>query len=100
MRAREVILSVFSTSLERVLSSGTSKDPKTRLQELLQAAKRPLPSYEVLHVSGSQHEQEFLVRCNLADTGESTQGEGSSRRRAEQQAAQRMLDRLGVVAGP
>lgn len=96
--AREVILWVFAPSLELIISSGTSKDPKTRLQEQLQAAKRPLPSYEVLQVSGSQHEQAFLVRCTLADARQSTQGEGTSRRRAEQQAAERMLAELGGSA--
>lgn len=98
--AREVILSVFTASLKNVLASGTSKDPKTRLQELLQAAKRPLPTYEVLQVSGSQHEQAFLVRCTLAEPCQEVQGEGTSRRRAEQQAAERMLDQLGAESDP
>lgn len=96
--AREVILSVFAASLERLVASGSSKDPKTRLQELLQAAKRPLPTYEVVQVCGSQHAQEFLVRCMLADTEQAAQGGGTSRRRAEQQAAERMLDLLGAEA--
>lgn len=96
--AREVILSVFAASLERVVASGTSKDPKTRLQELLQAAKRPLPAYEILQVSGSQHAQEFLVRCLLADADQAAEGGGTSRRRAEQQAAERMLGLLGAEA--
>jgi ribonuclease III len=96
--AREVILSVFAASLERLVASGSSKDPKTRLQELLQAARRPLPTYEVLQVSGSQHAQEFLVRCMLADAEQSAQGGGTSRRRAEQQAAERMLGLLGAEA--
>lgn len=94
--ARDVILSVFATSLERVVAAGSSKDPKTRLQELLQARKRPLPAYEVLEVSGSQHAQEFLVRCALSDADRATQGKGTSRRRAEQQAAERMLGLIGA----
>jgi ribonuclease-3 len=89
--AQEVILSVFAASLERIVVVGSSKDPKTRLQELLQAAKRPLPAYEVLQVSGSQHAQRFRVRCDLADANQATEGEGTSRRRAEQKAAERML---------
>jgi len=96
--AREVILSVFSASLERLVASGTSKDPKTRLQELLQAARRPLPTYEVLEVSGSQHAQEFLVCCMLVDAEQAVQGGGTSRRRAEQQAAEQMLGLLGAEA--
>jgi ribonuclease-3 len=94
--ARDVILTLFADFLDRIAASGTSKDPKTRVQELLQADKRSLPSYEVLQVSGSDHAQRFRVRCILVDGGEATQGEGSSRRRAEQQAAERMLGLLAV----
>jgi ribonuclease-3 len=90
--ARRTILSVFSKPLARIADTGPTKDPKTRLQELLQAARRPLPEYSVLHVGGSQHEQIFRVRCTLADGAEVVEGRGTSRRRAEQQAAQRMLD--------
>jgi ribonuclease-3 len=97
--ARHVILSVFRDSLDRILASAISKDPKTRLQELLQRDKRPLPTYEVLQVKGSDHAQHFEVRCMLADVGEETDGEGTSRRRAEQQAAERMLRLLAVEAG-
>lgn len=94
--AREVILSVFAAPLERVQVAGTSKDPKTRLQELLQALKRPLPKYGVLQITGSNHTQCFRVCCTLADSTEETQGEGMSRRRAEQQAAEQMLDLLAA----
>lgn len=97
--ARAVILSVFAASLEHIVASGTSKDPKTRLQELLQAAKRPLPAYEVMQVCGRQHAQEFLVSCTLVDAQQAAQGGGTSRRRAEQQAAERMLGLLGIEAG-
>ena len=96
--AREVILSVFATPLEHVQGAGMSKDPKTRLQELLQALKRPLPEYQVLQVTGSDHTQRFKVRCTLANSAEGAQGEGTSRRRAEQRAAERMLDLLAAGA--
>jgi ribonuclease-3 len=92
--ARDVILTLFAALLDRITASGASKDPKTRLQELLQADKRSLPSYGVLQVAGSDHAQRFRVRCTLVDGGEATQGEGTSRRRAEQQAAERMLGLL------
>lgn len=92
--ARAVILSIFRAALERVAGLGTTKDPKTRLQELLQARKRPLPEYEILSVDGIQHAQSFQVRCMLGDTSSVTYGRGTSRRRAEQEAAQRMLELL------
>jgi ribonuclease-3 len=91
-----VILALYAALLDGIAVSGTAKDPKTRLQELLQADKRPLPSYELLQVSGSDHAQKFRVRCLLADGDEATEGEGTSRRRAEQQAAERMLDLLST----
>ena len=72
---------------------------KTRLQELLQADRRPLASYAVLDVTGSQHEQRFRVRCALVDGAVATEGEGTSRRRAEQQAAERMLGLMSDETG-
>ena len=96
--ARAVIRSVFAAPLDRVQVAGTSKDPKTRLQEHLQALKRPLPEYQVLQITGSDHTQCFKVRCTLADGAEEVQGEGTSRRRAEQQAAERMLGLLAAGA--
>ncbi len=71
------------------------KDPKTRLQERLQGRGMALPTYTVERVSGEPHAQHFEVRCEVAAVGLATDGEGSSRRRAEQDAAQRLLDRLG-----
>lgn len=70
------------------------KDPKTRLQERLQGRGLALPTYTVERVSGEPHAQHFAVRCEVAALGIATDGEGSSRRRAEQDAAQRLLDRL------
>jgi ribonuclease-3 len=69
------------------------KDPKTRLQEHLQSVGKALPRYEVVGTSGDQHEQIFRVVCS---TGliDDTEGEGSTRRRAEQAAAKSMLSRL------
>lgn len=89
--AKDAILTLFSAPLDTVAAEGASKDPKTRLQELLQADRRPLPSYSVSDVTGSQHEQRFRVRCVLTDCTVAVEGEGTSRRRAEQQAAERML---------
>lgn len=97
-RARAVILNLFRQGLEQQTEARVAKDPKTRLQELLQSRHRPIPEYEVLTIGGTQHEQHFTVRCRLADDGTDSRGEGTSRRRAEQSAAQAMLDRLAGVA--
>ncbi|AUB83698.1 ribonuclease III [Candidatus Thiodictyon syntrophicum] len=90
-RARTVVLNLFRASLAQLNDAHASKDPKTRLQELLQARRRPIPEYEVLTVGGTQHAQSFTVSCVLPDDGRLSRGEGSSRRRAEQAAAEAML---------
>jgi ribonuclease-3 len=92
--ARQVILALFGELLQAQGEGGAFKDPKTRLQEALQARRRPLPEYQVSAVTGSQHAQTFRVHCNLVDNGWTSEGEGTSRRRAEQRAAEVMLVRL------
>ena len=73
----------------------TLKDSKTRLQEYLQAQHKPLPAYAVTRISGEAHEQSFRVSCSVAGLGvEPGQGSGSSRRMAEQAAAEDLLARL------
>lgn len=93
--ARGLILSLIGECLGRATPSGEIKDPKTRLQEHLQSGKRRLPEYQVVDIAGSPHEQIFRVTCLLADTGQATEGSGTSRRRAEQDAAAKMLRILG-----
>ena len=93
-RAQTVVKNLFRPLLEQLDGTRASKDPKTRLQELLQARHRPIPEYEVLMVGGSQHAQSFTVRCVLPDDGRLSRGEGSSRRRAEQAAAEAMLSQF------
>ena len=92
--AKQLILRLFAGPLTAAVSQGQLKDPKTRLQEALQARRRPLPVYEILDIAGSQHEQSFQVSCTLPDQDLSTQGTGTSRRRAEQAAAERMLEMI------
>lgn len=71
-----------------------AKDPKTTLQEWLQARKAKLPDYEVVQVTGAAHAQTFEVSCRVATLAGTTRGSGSTRRAAEQQAARAMLARL------
>lgn len=80
--------------LDRLPSAAELKDPKTRLQEALQARGLPLPSYLVESVSGEAHSQVFQVSCAVDVLGLKTQASGASRRRAEQAAAQLMLEGL------
>lgn len=67
------------------------KDAKTRLQELMQQKGMALPAYAVQNIMGEEHEQEFHVTCQTALSSRVSRGKGSSRRRAEQDAAAAML---------
>lgn len=87
---------LFAQRLVSLPSAAALKDPKTRLQEYLQSRRLDLPEYEVLDVSGSAHSQTFRVRCRIPGTDYASSGDGSSRRKAEQDAAHRMLDVLEV----
>lgn len=71
-----------------------SKDAKSRLQELLQSKKKPLPAYRVVEMQGEAHAQHFIVVCDIASYQITTQGEGTSRRNAEQVAAKLAYDAL------
>jgi len=73
---------------------GELKDPKTRLQELLQARGLPLPRYSIDSVEGELHAQQFRVICEVDTLLVRAEGEGSSRRRAEQAAAARALEQI------
>ncbi|MCU7959929.1 MAG: ribonuclease III [gamma proteobacterium symbiont of Bathyaustriella thionipta] len=85
---------LFHSRLQDLDAAAQAKDPKTRLQEFLQSKNRPLPAYLVEHVKGEQHEQQFFVLCSIEQPRLQTQGQGGSRRKAEQQAASIMLDKL------
>ncbi|MCP1675902.1 ribonuclease-3 [Natronocella acetinitrilica] len=89
-----LILRLFEARLASLPSASELKDPKTRLQEYLQSRRRPLPSYTVLDVSGKAHDQRFRVVCRIDGLSFEAMGEAASRRRAEQEAARRMLDKL------
>ena len=91
--ARKAVLSVFGTRIDALDPERPAKDAKTHLQEVLQAAHRPLPEYRVVSVAGAAHRQSFEVECAI-DGGLTARGSGSSRQRAEQQAAAAMLERL------
>jgi ribonuclease-3 len=90
--ARGAVLAAFATRLERLDPERAAKDPKTELQEMLQAAHRPLPVYRLVSVHGAAHRQSFEVECRAEDV--SGRGTGSSRQRAEQEAARTVLERL------
>jgi len=92
--ARKAMLAAFSARLERLDPEQPAKDAKTELQEILQAAHRPLPVYRVVAVQGAAHRQSFEVECAVADAV--AKGTGSTRQKAEQGAARAMLEKIGA----
>jgi ribonuclease-3 len=92
--AQEFILRTFTKKLEAVGDVKELKDPKTRLQEYLQAKSLPLPEYEVVKTTGQAHNQTFEVSCSVAILDEPVHGLGNSRRKAEQAAAQQVLEQI------
>lgn len=93
-RACAVIQRQYAPLLAELHTASVLKDPKTALQEWLQGRKRPLPRYELVEVRGEAHAQEFEVRCVVERPSMACTGVGSSRRGAEQQAAQACLKEL------
>jgi ribonuclease-3 len=96
----KAFLRVLAPALAAVEAAAASaaegqKDAKTRLQEWLQGRGLPLPRYQVVQIAGESHAQTFRVQCALDAVNKSAEGEGLSRRRAEQAAAQQLLAQLG-----
>jgi len=96
---RAVILRLFDPLIEDLPDSHALKDAKTRLQEWLQARGRPLPEYSLLAEEGADHRKSFLVVCRLTDTELRAEESGTSRRKAEQAAAARVLAALERMEG-
>lgn len=96
---RGMILQWFSERLESLDIDEALKDSKTRLQELLQSRRFPLPEYELTKVEGEAHDQTFYIECHIKPLEKPTLGVGSSRRQAEQEAARLALSRLAKEAG-
>lgn len=81
----------YKTRLSNINPKDKQKDPKTRLQEYLQHHRVPLPIYYVSQIEGRSHEQLFVVNCQISDLKYPIIGCGSSRRKAEQSAAETAL---------
>ncbi|CDT32358.1 Ribonuclease 3 [Vibrio coralliirubri] len=94
---RGIILSWYQSRLDAIQPGVSQKDPKTRLQEFLQGRRNPLPVYTVTNIKGEAHNQEFTVECEVAGVDRPVIGKGTSRRKAEQAAAETALEQLSNV---
>ncbi len=91
---RDIVVRLFDPLIEQLPEADDLKDPKTRLQEWLQARGRALPEYHLLREEGADHAKEFYVVCRLRDDDMALEASGRSRRKAEQAAAARVLSAL------
>jgi ribonuclease III len=92
--AAAVVARVVASRLAQLPAADALKDPKTRLQEALQARGLALPVYTLTAVTGDPHLQSFTISCEVPIFGIAAVGEGGSRRRAEQLAAAKLLQLL------
>jgi len=92
--AEAVIERLFGPLIAGLPAPHALKDAKTRLQEYLQSRGLTLPRYRVERIEGEAHAQTFHVTCEVPALRLSAEGRGSSRRRAEQEAAERILEGL------
>ena len=92
--AREMVVRLLSGQMSQLDPEDVGKDPKTRLQELLQSRRIELPQYGVVGTEGAAHKQNFEVECLIPELSIRTTGTGSSRRSAEQDAARHAYEKI------
>jgi ribonuclease-3 len=98
--AEAVVVRLFEERMAALPQAAALKDAKTRLQEYLQSRSLMLPRYAILNIEGEPHAQTFEVSCEVPELGRRVHGRGSSRRRAEQEAAERMLTEIEAKTPP
>jgi ribonuclease-3 len=94
---RRCVLDWYSDSLKTMTLEQQHVDAKTQLQEILQAQHLALPVYSVVEQQGPAHKQIFMVECCVEALGHVTQAQGHNRKKAEQMAAQLMLEKIQHV---
>ena len=95
--ARALVLRLYGNRIANLPPAYELKDPKTRLQEKLQANGGDRPDYEVIRTEGKSHNMQFTVRCTLSEPALQVTATATSRRKAEQAAAQLLLERLACA---
>ncbi len=98
--AGEVIERTYGDLLRDADPVALGKDPKTRLQEWLQARRLPVPEYRIVEVGGEAHAQTFVAECGIPALDITAHGSGASRRAAEQAAAESAFARTGGMLAP
>ncbi|PCI20505.1 MAG: ribonuclease III [Piscirickettsiaceae bacterium] len=96
VKTQQWLLSLLKERLDVLTVETAEKDPKTRLQEHLQACGHNVPEYTVLTITGSDHDQLFEVQCKVTGINELLFARASSRKKAEQKTAHKALKILNV----
>lgn len=94
---RDLVSRFYAKRLAELDPKKVGKDPKTRLQEYLQSQNEQLPEYSIISVNGAAHAQEFTVSCFVGKLNSKFEAVASSRRKAEQKAAETALEALGEM---
>lgn len=94
LAAEALVLQLFNDRINQIDPKIIDKDAKSQLQEYLQSKKIALPDYNVVLIEGEAHAQNFKIACVIEKLNINVAGEGSSRRNAEQQAAQFALEKI------
>ena len=92
---RAAAVRAFAPLLERIDPEQVAKDAKSELQEIMNERRKKLPEYRTVATHGEPHRRSFEVECVLSDMGLTTKGSGTTLQRAQQEAARKMLERLG-----
>jgi ribonuclease-3 len=96
---RDLIVRLYASKLASPTDLQSLKDPKTQLQELLQSRSFDLPDYQVINITGQAHAQMFQVKCYIEKMNIEVTGEGKSRRKAEQVAAEKAITQVQTRFG-
>ena len=96
---RDLIVRLYAKRLASPTDLQSLKDPKTQLQELLQSRRFSLPEYQVVNITGQAHAQVFHVKCSIEKMNIKVDGEGKSRRKAEQVAAEKAIIKVEAQYG-
>lgn len=94
---KQLVLNWYRERLQQIKPGNSQKDPKTQLQEWLQGRRLALPLYEVIEVTGQAHNQKFTMSCRVDGITQQLTGRGTSRRKAEQDAAQKALEIINAT---
>ena len=97
---RRFILKLYASLLDELTAENIPKDPKSELQEYLQANKKSLPAYNVVAEEGEAHDKLFTIECSVDGITKPIVAKGRSKRNAEQTAARTALEMIALDADP